>query len=104
MLYEHEFTHAEAVRYCQIGINSYPALTTLCIIAIAVINSSSLFNGTVKLVLPSFLSLRDRESALLLSLSSTLFKVFEFMLLKNLFVPSFISLNAKNAKTCCEGK
>jgi hypothetical protein len=26
------------------------------------------------------------------------------MLLKNLFVPSFISLNAKNAKTCCEGK
>jgi hypothetical protein len=47
MLYEHEFTHAEAVRYCQIGINSSPALMTLCIVAIAVINSSSLFNGTV---------------------------------------------------------
>jgi hypothetical protein len=45
LLYEHEFTHAVAVRYCQIGIvSSPPALMTLRIAGIAVTNSSRHFN------------------------------------------------------------
>jgi hypothetical protein len=105
VLYEHEFTHAEAVRYCQIGIvSSPPALTTLCTAAIAVINSSALFNGTVKLVLPSpcpYEIVNQRYSFRYLLYALQLLRVHVVVepLRPFLHLPY-----AKNAKTCCEGK